>query len=332
MQFWNNQMSKNVLLVICISTLLACIGLVIYGTFEDILIDNEISQRYDSKIKPTAQMKISGIEDAVNNQDSDIKKVRTISEWTSRFTYPNKSFQQQDRYSQFSIFSLPPDRHYLKDDQGRWIIRRGKYAEDPNIIAYYESGRCGEMAIMWNYTANKSGFVTRQVGDPSGYHAWVEVQQGAEWFYVDPTIYPSDDLVLWFNSTKNRNQSQLIRNAARVFTDENQDITHEYPPFGTIIINNIGQFDAFFVRWDDGTGNTFIEPYDIHSKPSLEINLSVKNYTIYPWGLFPAKQEISVREGEIIEVKIDTSFKPTRLGLDEMEFPDLEELREQFKK
>lgn len=59
--------------------------------------------------------------------------------------------------------------------------------------------------------------------------------------------------------------------------------------------------------------------------------MSVKNYTIYPSGLFPAKQEISVRVGEIIDVKIDTSFKPTRLGLDKMEFPGLEELDEQCK-
>ena len=331
MQFWNAQRSIIAVAIFCVLILILCFGLLIYGTFEDVLIDREISKTYDTEIKPQAQNKISGIVDIANKQDSAVEKLTKISEWTSRFTYPNETFQVQDRYSQFSIFSLPPDRHYLKNDEDRWIIRRGKYAEDPMIIAYYECGRCGEMATIWNHTANRSGLITRQVSDPSGYHAWVEIQQGDDWYYVDPTIYPSDDLVLWFNSTKNRNQSQLIQKAARVMTSENQDITHYYPPYGTVKINNIGQFDAFFVRWDDGTGKSFIEPYDIRSKSSLEINLSVKNYTIYPFGLFPTMEEISVREGKVIEVDLDKKFKPVRLDMDKMEFPDIGKLPRLFK-
>jgi len=322
------QILENELLRVALSIFFSVLiigGLLSIGPIEGMIIDNDIGKIYDSKIQPAAQQKIVEIESITIKQDNEIEKLKTISNWTSHFNYPNDKFHQQDRYSQFSLFSLNPDSHYFKDEYGRWFIRRGKYAEDLNIIAYYETGKCGEIAKVWNYTANLSGYVTRQVGDPSGYHAWVEIQREDGWYYVDPTIPPSDNLVLWFNSTKNRNQSQLIRKAARIM-ESNRDITQTYPPYGTVRINNIGHYDSLFIRWEDGTGRTYDEPYDIRFKQIIEINLSVKNYSISTTGLWilPTKTNIFVEEGKTIEVDLFKELKPVRLQMDKMQMPNIQ--------
>jgi hypothetical protein len=315
----------RIALIIFISFLIV-IGLFLICLIEGMIIDNEIAKNYDSEIQPGAQLKISEIVSITIKQDNEIEKVKTISNWTSHFiypNYPNDAFQLQDRFSH--IIMPSPEPHYFKDDHGRWFIRRGKYVEDLNIIAYYETGKCGEIAEIWNYTANLSGFVTRQVGDPSGYHAWVQVQREDGLYYVDPTIPPSDNLVLWFNSTKNRNQSQLIWQAARVMAS-NQDITHLYPPYGTVKIINFGHYDSLFVHWVDGTGRTYNEPYDTRFQQIIEINLSVKNYSISTTGLWilPIKTNISVKEGKTTEVDLFKELKPVRFQMNKMQIPNIQ--------
>jgi hypothetical protein len=298
------------------------IGIFTYGTFEYVIFDEKFSQTYDSDIKPTAQQKISTILLAVERQEKNIDKIKTISNWTSNFFYAGDSFTQQDGFSSYAIPTLNPDCHYYKDKDGHWFIRRGKYANDVNIISYYESGRCGEMTKVWNYTANRSGFITREVGDPSGYHAWVEIQNDNEWFYVDPTIPPTNNLVYWYNSTKNRNESLLISKAARVMTG-NQDITHNYPPFGTIKINNIGNYDSLFFRWDDGTGKVYIEPFDVHNKTVVEINLSVRNYSILTnsFWIFSPVTNVSISEGHTIEITLYEKLRPLQFNKSEIKIP-----------
>jgi len=313
------------IVLLLVSFIIVGIGFLIYATFENIPFDSEISKIYSTTIEPEAQYKITNILSTVSKQETDLEKFWIISNLTSHFIYANNRFSQKDRYSQFSILSLfhySPDSHYYQDEYGRWFIRRGKYANNINVIGYYEAGRCGESAKIWNYTANRSGIISREVSDPSGYHAWVEIQRGEEWFYVDPTIYPSDNLVFWFNSTNNRNQSQLIWKAARVMAGKD-DITHLYPPYGTVKINNIGHYDSLFVRWDDGTGKSFIESYDLHFKPVIEINLTVKNYSISTTGLWTISPitNISVNEGKTIEIDLYEDLKPIRLNKSAINIP-----------
>jgi len=289
-----------------------CICVIIYGIIllEGMWIDNDISKIYVSEIKFIAEKKISEVVNNSLKQANEIEKARAISEWTTKFMSPNESFHVQDR---FSNLINPDDKHYWKTTKGRWFIRRGRYSEDVMIIAHCECGKCGEAATVWNFTANLAGIITREVKDPSGFHAWVEVSHGTEWYYVDPTVYPQNNVIKWFNSTINRSQSPLIQKVARVVTSDGQDITDHYPPYGRLIINNVGNYNTVFARWDDGDGKKFDESYDINMKPAIEINLSPKNYTIYTYAIgqwiLSKKREVTIEEGKTIEIDLFEKFE-----------------------
>ncbi len=80
------------------------------------------------------------------------------------------------------------------------------FGDNPQIISYYMSGGCQELAVLFNEVANRVGIDSRVVGTGTEDHAWDEVKIDNQWIPVDPTIYYNNIHynmnISWFNNTR----------------------------------------------------------------------------------------------------------------------------------
>lgn len=75
---------------------------------------------------------------------------------------------------------------------------------DPYWIAFQKTGACQELSVLFNKTANESGFVTRIVYSDGNSHFWNEVNIDGEWKFFDVQRYGMNDTkdsLKWFGNT-----------------------------------------------------------------------------------------------------------------------------------
>jgi len=283
----------------------------IAGMIQISCIDSQLSDMYDSEIFPEASQEIHGVVNRVKAAHSEEEKLNNISKYVQKGFISflnNKSWKNDDIFrviSQNLGFHLFPEgEHYYSDPGGRRIIRDGKYANNPYFIAYYHAGACGEHAILAGFLANMSGLEVRRVSDPSRYHAWLEVKVRDKWYFYDPTIPPSlDSTKKWFAPTEFRSNSSIINNAARVVTDDGEDITHHYPPYGSLNISGIMPFDSLYISW----GPNWMFRYEIDvSEPFIRINLTPREYNLHCSRciFFTYNQNFTIEEGKTVNVNV----------------------------
>lgn len=158
-------------------------------------LDDYFSVLYQTMIKPHGEDEINSILQEVEGIDNDSEKLNAIAAWvTSNFTeyYWEKHWQNDVNWSSIGYL----DKRYLFDKSGNIRAVAGGYIEneydnDPYWIAHYRIGACGELAHLFEFVANKSGYETRIVAMEfeGNNHAWVELVIDGEWMYFDPTLY-----------------------------------------------------------------------------------------------------------------------------------------------
>jgi len=88
--------------------------------------------------------------------------------------------------------SNPRAYGYIKDKKGRVrSILPNDLTYSPEWIAYQKTGACEALSILFNETANRSGFISRIVcskNEKVG-HFWNEVMINNEWKYFDVQRY-----------------------------------------------------------------------------------------------------------------------------------------------
>jgi len=107
------------------------------------------------------------------------------------------------------------------------------YFDNPYWIAYYKTGACGELATLFNYTANKSGFITQVV--TTGSHSWVEVKNDdGEWWYFDPLCYKViskeniQNQTKWFNKTQYFRENCYDESLDIKIKDSSESVAYRY--------------------------------------------------------------------------------------------------------
>lgn len=292
--------------------LLAVLLIGITGFFEVYCIEVELSEKYEREIFPEASQEINSVVNYTQNLSSDVERLSAISNYIQDdfvWLLRNPSFKYDDTYRSTFFSLVPPlktpgDRHYYSDSNGLRVIRDGNYANNPYCIAYYHAGACGEHAVLANLLANMSGIEARRVGDPSGYHGWVEVKVGDEWYFYDPTfLAPLNATQSWFAPTRLRNNNSVIADAACVFVG-NEDITHHYPPYGGLNITGISPFDRFSINWERN-GDQYYCPLN-GSDSAVRLNLTPKKYRLHANRLFvfSYEQEFEIKDGETVNLRV----------------------------
>lgn len=143
-------------------------------------------------IKPAGERETDAIISEVKMINQTDKKLQRIAEWEADgFT---------EAFGNDPSFRLPGILGWIGASYGVYFnisdlqpikIRPSSivFYDDPYWIAYFKTGACQDRAYLFNYIANQSGEVTRVVGSPGNDHAWVEVYNGTDWIYADPTFY-----------------------------------------------------------------------------------------------------------------------------------------------
>lgn len=296
------------LLSFLLGVTLFLVALMISAPLQLYFIEKDISKLYTNEIFPNSSYEIEQIVIQIQEQNSTIEKLSTLSVWIQDdFTWilNNPEFHRDDWINSIyqKMFGFDKgDKCYLSDLSGKKVIRTGNYSQNPFIIAYYKAGACGEHAALAQYLLNQSNFESRIVGDPSGYHAWLEIKQNETWYFYDPTIPVNvENNLKWFGPRDLRNYSPIIANAGRVVND-NFDITNEYLPYGTVNINNTIPFiDSVKITWADNPKYT----YSLECGKNQSINLTAKSYVIvYSRAIFLKEyKNITLKSGENIELQ-----------------------------
>ncbi len=117
---------------------------------------------------------------------------------------------------------------YITDKKGR--VRStlpNDLTYSPEWIAYQKTGACEAISILFNETANRSGFVTRIVSSDSAGHFWNEIEVNGEWKYYDIQRYGqvkgTSEESFWFGNRTEYGRrsgftySELTKNGICVF-------------------------------------------------------------------------------------------------------------------
>lgn len=153
-------------------------------------IEDYLSTQYTNEYYPTAEAEIQKILLTAANISDPIEKLTTIAAWEIEDFV---DIVEYDKWNESYNGTRDLSNKYCYDENGKIRVHSGMYQNDPHWIAYHKIGACGELAALFAYVANRSGFETRNVSADYAKtlqnHAWVEVKVNGEWMYFDPTIY-----------------------------------------------------------------------------------------------------------------------------------------------
>ncbi len=153
-------------------------------------IEDYLSTQYTNEYYPTAEAEIQKILLTAANISDPIEKLTTIAAWKIEDFV---DIVEYDKWNESYNGTRDLSNKYCYDENGKIRVHSGMYQNDPHWIAYHKIGACGELAALFAYVANRSGFETRNVSADYAKtlqnHAWVEVKVNGEWMYFDPTIY-----------------------------------------------------------------------------------------------------------------------------------------------
>lgn len=108
----------------------------------------------------------------------------------------------------YGLFDSNPNYYdYVVDKIGNVTTRvTNDLSFDPVWIAYQKAGNCQAIAVFFNETASRSGFVTRIVRSKGIDHMWNEVEINGSWKFFDVQRYgekSSNEMSYWFGDTIN---------------------------------------------------------------------------------------------------------------------------------
>jgi hypothetical protein len=173
-----------------------------------------------------------------------ITKDFTDSYWNSQHNekyfcrYPPEEDPKWAWCSPFGgIFDNNPHSYwYVYDKRGHVRTTTMGYIDltyNPKWIALQKTGACESLAILFNETANRSGFISRIVTSKNAKHTWNEVMVNGEWKYYDVQQYGQNNQSQWFGDrNKYGNNSdfshdQLTMSGICVFDLEKHDCGDE---------------------------------------------------------------------------------------------------------
>lgn len=214
-------------------------------------IDSYFSIQYENEIYPIGVREICSIVNKTEAIDNDTEKLEAIAEWVSaNFTYilfekeyfnPNYTKEYLDhpinRYLYDSYGKIRPEVHSPISQVFRIP---NEYANNPYWIAYYKMGGCGELAVLFEDVANKSGYNTRAIRATltKNNHAWVEVEVHDKWYFFDPTnyyVYHLMDVKRYNNTWFGKPEEYSIFSASQIqsIVDGNtrENVIERYPQF-----------------------------------------------------------------------------------------------------
>ena len=306
MEFWK---LLNYILLISLAAFVILGVLLIGENFENSNLSEKINQTYQKEILPKSSEELALVLNKINNTNSDEEKIKIISNYVQTdfvWSLHNSSFKPEDKFNfilERLFFKDFHDHHIYIDQYGHRVIRSGEFANNPYVIAYYKAGSCGEHATLAQYLTNLSGFESRIVEDPSGYHAWIEIAKGNEWYFYDPTFNTNNNPIgSWFAPTASRMNNTVIASAARVFCG-NEDITHHYPPYGSLTIHGIKEKDQISLSWVEDQKYSYLIPTN---SSEISLNLTTKKYQMEvnrdSFNKFSMNIEIEANETTIIDI------------------------------
>lgn len=185
----------TVLLIFAVFLIGSLYGMFYQSQTSSEYINNYFDILYETEIYPQGEQEIDNFISSLPSNDSERERLEHIALWvSSNFTNPywETSFRGNPDfdYSQFG----PCMENYLYDPSGRLrVFQGGPHTNNPQWIAYYRTGACGELAALFAEVANRTGTPSHAVaayfagGDN---HAWVEVtRENGELWVFDPTLY-----------------------------------------------------------------------------------------------------------------------------------------------
>lgn len=170
---------KSPLLLVCyiISFIIIILLLISASTqiFEIMKWNDYFKNSYITEIQPKGEAEINTILYNVSNISDNQQKLNEIAKWEldgfESYHWGNKSYCiYPDQFSNvvqhvtcplLPFFNCCP---FQKTESGKirvlntfWPINLTPYDDSPYWIAYYRTGACKELAILFNYVANKIG-------------------------------------------------------------------------------------------------------------------------------------------------------------------------------
>jgi hypothetical protein len=185
---------------------------------------------------------------------------------TRNFTDPNWDYQKNEKYFCYypndpipynycllvgqdnltSLIGLPLQKAtFMVDKLGHIRQYVGiTFSTDPYWIMFQKTGECQELSVLFNHTANQSGFITRIVRSGGIAHWWNEVCIDGEWKFFDVQRYgemkKSNDSSYWFGNTSDYankmgfNLCNITKSRVYVYDKQSdsdgEDITAAYDP------------------------------------------------------------------------------------------------------
>ena len=159
------------------------------------------------------------------------------------------------------------------------------FCEDPYLIAYYKTGACGALAVLFNKTATEAGYNSRIVGTQAEDHVWNEVYLDNQWVHVDPTLYyhsSKGDLRfenLWFNHPSAYSELNWYGGYSKILVkDAKEDISSRYLCLSNISVNFLEPADRIKVKPIGGKGPYSLE--DTVDNTTYAFSIGSKDYSI----------------------------------------------------
>lgn len=234
-------MIKKDLISISMLVCIVCFGVVIGSGVTAIIYQNLYNQQvedyfatvYNVTYFPSASEQISSILSVTNNISDPHKKLQAIADWEIAGFYNLREAANNNSLN----YNTSRIGAYVYDDAGRIRANPGaQFIMDPYWITYQRYGACGELAYLFAYVANESGFETKVVSARyvgGGNHAWVEVNMSSGLMYYDPTMYydyrsyEDKDSIIWFGSLTNQTVWDIP--LIDILDNDGNDVINRYP-------------------------------------------------------------------------------------------------------
>jgi len=218
-------------------------------------------------IYEAGKTEIENIVSQTSQLGTDPKRLTIIADLIiQNFTDPNWQYQQNEKYFcyypndkiRYNYCLLQGDKiksiygqsllnaTYMFDKLGHVRQYGGTdLSTDPYWIAFQKTGECQELSVLFNRTANESGFVTRIVRSSGIGHWWNEVNIDGEWKFFDVQRYgemktTNNSITYWFGNTSDYANwtgfplSNITKSGVCVYNiqtnSDGEDVTGQYDP------------------------------------------------------------------------------------------------------
>jgi transglutaminase-like putative cysteine protease len=210
--------------------------------FYDQQLDNYFTEVYEKDIQDIGEKRINYILNEVKNISDPYEKLERIAQWeTENITdmFWERSIQNNKSYT----WPWLGNYQYNENNQYR-ATGSAKYTNNATWIAGNNMGNCGDIAALFDYVANQSGFETRTIhvvySDQaySDGHVWNEIKINGVWVYFDIDRYGqayrnisgNQYTVNYFYSTWNGKTSEysIINNISYIYANDLTSVKEEY--------------------------------------------------------------------------------------------------------